>query len=340
VVKGNEEEKIMRYKKLGKSGIELSAITIGTWAMGATDYGSTDRNDAIAAVGEMLDQGVNHIDTAWIYGCGGSDKVVGEALKELKVQRDKIFITTKCGFHNNPDPTQPNFPDCSPEWITKCFEESLVNLGTDYVDFFLVHVPDKNVPFEKTAEVVNKWIKEGKVRYAGVSNFGIDDIKEMGQYLDIVGNQSGLSMLNRGEQANMEWCRDNGIGVMTHSSLAQGMLTGAIKEFPKYEKGDVRMKYGSIWYTNENVFNAVQSDLLDVLRKMSAEIGKPVAQISLNWNTQKDFVTTSLCGVRNVHEAKENCAAASWELTDEQMKTIDQAIDKMDFHIKDILANS
>lgn len=328
----------MRYKTLGKSGIKLSTVTIGTWAMGATDYGTTQREDAIAAVGEMLNQGVNHIDTAWIYGCGGSDKIVGDALKQLGVARDRIYITTKCGFRNNQDPSQPNFPDCSPEWITKCFEESLVNLGTDYVDFFLIHVPDKNVPFTETAAVVNKWIKEGKVRYAGVSNFGVTDIEEMSKYLDITANQSGLSMLNRGEQTNMEWCRDHGIGVMTHSSLAQGMLTGVIKEFPRYDAGDVRMKYGSIWYTNKAVFDAVQTDLLDVLRQMSAEIGKPVAQISLNWNTQKDFVTTSLCGVRNVHEAKENCAAANWELTSDEMEAIDAAIARMDTHIKDILS--
>ena len=137
----------MRYKKLGKSGVDVSTMTIGTWAMGGLGYGSVERKDCIEAVHAMIDQGVNHIDTAWVYGLGESDKVVGEAIKGM---RDKVLITTKCGFRNPESGTGPNYPDCSPEWMTWCFEESLRNLGTDYVDFFLIHVPDENVPFEVT----------------------------------------------------------------------------------------------------------------------------------------------------------------------------------------------
>ncbi|MCB6202348.1 aldo/keto reductase [Extibacter muris] len=313
----------MRYKKLGKSGVDVSVMTIGTWAMGGLGYGSVERKDCIEAVHAMVDNGVNHIDTAWVYGLGESDKVVGEAIKGI---RDKVLITTKCGFRNPAEGNGPNFPDCSPEWMTWCFEESLRNLGTDYVDFFLIHVPDANVPFEVTAECVNRWQREGKVRYLGVSNFGIPDMERMGQYLDITAVQSGYSMVVRGEEENMIWAREHGIGVMTHSSLASGLLTGAIRRLPELPDDDIRKLY-QYPHFQEPRFSRVM-ELLKTLDKVAAGRNVPVAQVALNWNTQKDFVTTSLCGVRNVKEAVENCRSTEWELTHDEMQLIDNAIEE------------
>ena len=312
----------MRYKKVGKSGVDMSVLTIGTWAMGGLGYGSVERGDCIDAVRAMVEQGVNHIDTAWVYGLGESDKVVGEAIKGV---RDKVLITTKAGFRNPADGKGGNFPDCSPEWITKCFEESLRNLGTDYVDFFLVHVPDTNVPFEVTADCVNKWVRDGKVRYVGVSNFGTDVTKEMGKYLDITVNQCGYSMVNRAEEENMKWAMENGIGIETHSSLANGILTGAIREVPTYPEDDIRNLY-PYPHLKEPMFSKCMK-LLETLDKLSAERGVPIAQIALNWSTQKDYVTSALCGVRNVKEATENCKCTEWELTKEEMNMLDKAIE-------------
>ena len=313
----------MRYKKLGKSGVDVSVMTIGTWAMGGLGYGSVERKDCINAVHAMVDNGINHIDTAWVYGLGESDKVVGEAIKGI---RDKVLITTKCGFRNPAAGNGPNFPDCSPEWMTWCFEESLRNLGTDYVDFFLIHVPDANVPFEVTAECVSRWQREGKVRYLGVSNFGIPDMEKMGQYLDITAVQSGYSMVVRGEEENMIWAREHGIGVMTHSSLASGLLTGAIRRLPELPDDDIRKLY-QYPHFQEPRFSKVM-ELLKTLDKVATGRNVPVAQVALNWNTQKDFVTTSLCGVRNVKEAVENCRSTEWELTHDEMQLIDNAIEE------------
>lgn len=313
----------MRYKKLGKSGVDVSTMTIGTWAMGGLGYGSVERGDCIEAVRAMIGQGVNHIDTAWVYGLGESDKVLGEAIKGM---RDKVLITTKCGFRNPADGSGPNYPDCSPEWMSRCFEESLRNLGTDYVDFFLIHVPDTNVPFEVTAECVNKWQREGKVRYLGVSNFGIPEMEKMGQYIDITAVQSGYSMVVRGEEENMIWAKEHNIGVMTHSSLASGLLAGAIRKLPELPDDDIRKLY-QYPHFQEPRFSQVM-ELLKTLDKIAEERNVPVAQVALNWNTQKDFVTTSLCGVRNVKEALENCRSTEWELTAGEMEMIDKAIDE------------
>ncbi len=313
----------MRYKTLGKTGLNISEISIGTWAMGGLGYGSVERKDCIDAIHTMIDKGVNHIDTAWIYGLGHSDEVVGEAIKGL---RDKVYITTKVGFRNPADPTKPNFPDCSPEWLNQCLNESLSKLKTDYVDLFLIHVPDANTPFAKTAECVNEWIKEGKVRYAGVSNFGIKEMKEMGEYLDISAIQNGYNMVDRSQENVMKYANENNIGVMTHSSLASGLLTGAIRTLPNLPADDVRNLY-QYPHFKEPMFSKVMK-LVDVLEKIAKDRNVPIAQVSLNWSTQKDFVTTALCGVRNVHEATENCKFVDWKLTDEEIKTIDDAIEK------------
>jgi len=311
----------MRYKKLGKSGMEVSTLTIGTWAMGGLGYGSVEKNECIDAVHTMIDQGVNHIDTAWVYGLGAADKVVGEAIKGL---RDKVMITTKCGFRNPENGTGPNYPDCSPQWFTKCFEESLRNLGTDYVDFFLVHVPDEKVPFEKTAECILKWQEQGKIRFLGVSNFGIEHMNEMGKFIDITAVQSGYSMIAREEEDNMIWAKEKDIGVMTHSSLASGLLTGAIRKMPDLPEDDIRKLYRYPHFMEPKFSQTMV--LLGVLDEIAAKHHVPVAQVSLNWNAQKEFVSTSLVGVRNVKEAVENCESTKWSLTQEDMKIIDKAI--------------
>lgn len=314
----------MRYKRLGKTGLDVSTLTIGTWAMGGLGYGSVERKDCIAAIHAMIDQGINHVDTAWIYGLGEADKVVGEALKG---KRDKVFITSKAGFHNPPSGTGPNYPDCSPEWITQCFEESLRYLGTDYVDCFLVHVPDANVPFEDTVACLKKWQDEGKVRFLGVSNFGIAEMEAIGKYMDVTTNQSNYSMVVRGEEESMKWAKAHDIGVMTHSSLASGLLTGAIREMPNLPDDDIRKLY-QYPHFQEPLFSKVM-ELVKELDKIAESRNVPVAQIALNWNTQKDFVSTSLVGVRNVNEALENCKSTEWELTAQEMQTIDAAIERI-----------
>ncbi|MBR2809668.1 MAG: aldo/keto reductase, partial [Erysipelotrichaceae bacterium] len=302
--------------------LDVSVLTIGTWAMGGMGYGDVNEKDCIDAIHAMVENGVNHIDTAWIYGLGRADEVVGKALKGL--DRSKIYITSKVGFHNPADGKGPNYPDIRPEWIRECFEKSLVNLGTDYVDEFLVHFPDHSVDFKDVADCLHEYQKQGKIRHLGVSNFAVADIEEMAQYMEVTANQTKLNMIERDEVSNMEWCRDHNIGIMTHSSLCQGLLTGAIREIPHYAEDDVRSMYGNNF--KEPMFSQIQ-DLLKVMDEVAANHNATDAQVAINWNVQKDYVTTSLVGVRNVNEALENCKATEWELSDDEMKLLDDAIE-------------
>ena len=230
----------MRYKQLGKTGLKVSTLTVGTWAMGGIGWGSFEEKNSIDSIHAMLDNGVNHIDAAWVYGLGASDKIIGKALKGI--DRDKFIITEKAGFRNNPN-GGPNYPDCSTEFMTYCFEDSLKNLGLDYVDLFLIHGPDTNTPFEETAELLNKWKKEGKVGHLGVSNYSIEQIEEISKYMDVEAVQLGYSMVNRGMEDILKWAHEHHIGCMTHSSLGSGILTGTFRELPKFADDDVRVLY-------------------------------------------------------------------------------------------------
>ncbi len=311
----------MRYKKFGKTDMNMSVLTIGTWALGGSaDWGSAVKEDCIAAMHAMMDNGVNSVDTAPGYNYGKSEIIVGEAIKG---RRDKMYVTTKTALYSKGD--EQYFKDGRYDSVISLCETSLKNLQTDYIDLMLIHWPDNNLntPIEETMRALEDLKKAGKIRYAGVSNFSVEQIKEALAYGELVANEPQYSMVNRTNEDLMLWCYDNGIANMTYGSLGAGILTGAIRELPKFGEGDMRLVFYDFFV--EPKFSKVMS-LLKVLDEIAAAHNAPVAQVAVNWNAQKDYVQTALCGVRNVQEANENCKGLEWELTSEEMATIDKAI--------------
>lgn len=311
----------MRYKGFGKTGEKVSALTVGTWAIGGANWGNVSRTDCINAIHAMLDQGVNSIDTAPVYNCGESERVVGEAIKG---RRDKIFLTTKTALYQT-SLDVPMVKDGRRDTILRLCDESLKNLQTDYIDLLLIHWPDieHNAPIEETMGALNELVKAGKVRYLGVSNFSIEQIEEASKYGVISASEPPYSMVNRSAEELMKWCHERGIANMTYGSLGAGILTGAIRELPKFDKDDFRVSFYDFF--QEPKFSQVMK-LLKVVDAIAKEREVPVAQIAVNWNAQKEFVATSLCGVRNVEEAIEDCSGFEWSLTEEEMEIIDKAI--------------
>lgn len=161
----------MRYKQFGTTDMNVSALTVGTWAIGGAYWGEVNKQDSIQAIHAMLDHGVNMIDTAPGYNFGESERVVGEALKG---RREQVYITTKTGVYN--DKKEPYIKDCRKETVFRLCEESLKNLQTDYIDLMVIHWPDVNynTPFEETMEALNSLKSAGKIRHIGVSNFDQD----------------------------------------------------------------------------------------------------------------------------------------------------------------------
>jgi aryl-alcohol dehydrogenase-like predicted oxidoreductase len=198
----------MEYRKIGNSDLELSVITFGAWAAGGWMWGSTDRNDAINAIKAGYDLGVTSIDTAPIYGQGDSEEIVGDAIKGIS--RDKLQLVTKFGMRwdlakgdfgfkskNNDGKEIDIYNYAGKESVIYECEQSLKRLGTDYIDLYQIHWPDVTTPISETFEAVNKLIEQGKVRYAGVCNYNIAQLKEADQTLEIISNHIASKKINR-----------------------------------------------------------------------------------------------------------------------------------------------
>ena len=320
----------MRYKHFDNAGVDASVLAIGTWATGDFGYGDVNEKDSIEAFHAMFDNGVNLIDTAPVYGAGHSEEVVGRALKGL--DRSKILLSSKCDVGTTTAKfkrTGQGGRDASYANILYECEQSLRRLDTDYIDFYFIHWPDPDTPFEETMAALNKLKEEGKIRYIGVSNYTQDMILESEKYGKIDVIQPPYSMVNRKDEELMKWCVGRGISTFTWGSLGSGILTGTIREIPEFHKGDPRN--GFYPFYKEPSFSKVMK-VLDVMDEISAETGKSLPQITLNWSTQKDYVSTALCGVRNVKEALDDCETFNWELTADQIAAIDKAIaENIDF---------
>ncbi len=315
----------MRYKKFQNAGVDVSSIAVGTWAIGGSYYGAVDRQESIRAIRTMLDQGVNLIDTAPFYGNGASEMIVGEALQG--VPRDKVLISTKFSLVTDAFAGANNYRnDASFRNAIREIESSLWNLHTDYVDFYYIHWPDPHTPIGETMAALALLKKMGKIRFVGVSNFSKEQIEEAQQYGVIDVQQPPYSMVNRTFTDLMKWGASQGIDSMTYGSLGSGILTGAIRTLPDYPEDDVRHTFYDFF--REPKFSRIQ-ELLKTMDRIAADHGRPVAQVALNWSTQKPFVGTALAGVRSAAEAIENCAAFDWELSGEEIALLDSELDRL-----------
>jgi aryl-alcohol dehydrogenase-like predicted oxidoreductase len=270
----------------------------------------------------MVDQGVNLIDTAPVYGGGLSEEIVGEAVKG---KRDKLLISTKCGIKLN-QPKGGNNRDASRKGIFDGLEESFRRLGTDYVDILFVHWPDPLTPLEETMAALTALKEEGKIRAIGVSNFSIQQMEEALNYgsIDII--QPPFSMVDQKARDSMEWSHKKGISSMTYGSLGAGILSGKFRSLPTFEEGDVRG--GFYDFFKEPKFSQVM-ELLKAMDKIAGTRKVPLSQIALNWVVQKEFVLTALVGVRTDEHARENCAAMSWQLSPEELSSLDGEVARL-----------
>ncbi len=314
----------MRYKYLPNADVAVSALAVGTWAIGGARYGEVNEQDSIRAIHTMIDKGVNLIDTAPAYNCGVSEEIVGRALRGG--YRDKVFISTKFGIGDGMDKAGVIPRDASRKACFAECEDSLRRLGTDHIDFYFVHWPDANTPIAETMDAMQELKRQGKIRFIGVSNFDRPLIEECLKttLIDVI--QPPYSMVNQSQKELMEWCAEKGIASFSYGSLGSGILTGAIRQIPNWDPADFRFTFYDFY--KEPKFSKCMA-LLKVLDRLSGENGHPLAQIALNWSTQKPYVGTALCGVRNVEEALENCAAFQWELTDREMAVIDRALQEL-----------
>ena len=249
----------MRYKKFVNAGIDLSAMTIGSMVIGPYNFNDGLSNEFIETVPEMVQRGINIIDTAPRYGNGTSEKIVGRAVKGI---RDKVYIATKFGTYRSV--SSFDIRNSSYSNIMRECQNSLLNMGLDYIDFYINHWPDNNTPIDEQMAALNDLKKKGCIRYIGFSNCDKDYIEDAMKYGQVDVIQCEFSLANQKNRELMEWATSKGIGVMTYGSLGSGILTGAIRNREDISKSSHLSLYD---FFNEPKFSNIM-ELLKVLDRI------------------------------------------------------------------------
>ncbi len=315
----------MRMNKLGNSDLIVSTVGAGTWAMGGDFFGAIEDQKCIDSLCASLDHGVNLIDTAPIYGKGHSEELVGKAIKGK--DRSKIVLCTKVGLPFGDHPYAGTGRCLKKEGIMFEIDQSLRRLGTDYIDLYQIHWPDKNTEIEESMEALLKLQEMGKIRYIGVSNFDVPLLERTLKCGQIVSTQPQYSLLERDIEADvLPYCCEKNLGVLSYGSLAAGVLTGKFKEVPQAEKGDNRANFYPFF--KEPMWSQTQ-ELLKVLKAIADEHEKPITHVAINWVAQQKGMTCALTGSKNAEQAIMNAAAGDWDLSAAELKKIDDAYDSI-----------
>ena len=305
----------MHTRKLGE--LEVSAIGLG--CMGMSDfYGSGDEQQAIDTIHYALDHGINFLDTADIYGPFTNEKLVGKAIKD---RRDEVILATKFGNVRSPEGKFLGV-NGKPDYVKKACEESLTRLGVDHIDLYYQHRVDTSVPIEDTIQAMADLVKEGKVRYLGMSEAAPDTIRRAAKVHPITALQTEYSLWTRDpEDEILQTVRDLGIGFVAYSPLGRGFLTARWKTPEDIPEDDWRRKQprfqGANFYANLKVVEKV-----DELAKAK---GVKPGQLALAWVLAQGDDIVPIPGTKHVEYLKENIAALDIQLTDDDLKQLNIA---------------
>ncbi len=307
----------MQYTQLGERGPRVSRIAFGNWSAGG-DWGSVDRSAAIAATRQALDLGITLFDTAHAYGFGAAEQLLGEALRpEIGSARESVVIATKGGLRNDDGLT---IRDSSPAALRRDLESSLRLLGTEYVDLYQVHWPDPTTPIAASAETLDAFVREGKVRFVGVSNFDPRQMTEFQQVRPIDTLQPPYDLFRRDiENAILPFAREHGIGVLVYGPMAHGLLSGRMTEATTFATDDWRS--GSDLFKGETFRRnlAVVRDLSE----LAARRGATVAQLAIAWTLANPGVDVAIVGARSPEQIGQTAPGADLRLTPEDVARIE-----------------
>jgi aryl-alcohol dehydrogenase-like predicted oxidoreductase len=299
----------MRRLGLGSQGPEISVIGFGAWEAGGDMWGPNPPEDeVVATIRTALDAGMTWLDTAEVYGRGTSEELVRRALEGA---RDGVFLATKVA----PKPSGTGF---RAEEVREACQASLKRLGTDRIDLYQLHWPDRTgVPVEETWGGMAGLVEEGLVRFIGVSNFGQEAIERCLAVRHVDSLQPEFSLLILDHRELIRWCGDRGIGVVAYGPLAFGLLTGAISTETRFDERDWRS--GTMGMGNyQRLFapGKIERSLavVDGLRPIAERLGVTVAQLALAWVWHQPGVTAAIAGSRNAKHVQDNAGAGEVEL--------------------------
>lgn len=331
----------MEYRTLGKSGIKVSELAFGAWAIGGWMWGGTDSKDAIRAIEAAVENGMTTIDTAAVYGFGLSEELTGKAIKG---KRTKVQVLTKFGLTWNEKKgefyfsTQDNsgkpvdiYRYSSKEKVISECEMSLKRLGTDYIDLYQIHWADPTTPVSETMEALEILVKQGKIRAGAVCNYSLELMEEAEKSFPIASNQVPYSMVNRGiEKEVVPHCIEKRTGILAYSPLQRGLLTGKIKKDHIFSDGDTRPN--SLYYKEPNLSRI--NNLTEDLKKIADEREVTTSQLVLNWTLQQPGITCVLVGARNAAQVLDNVKAADFRLTNDEIERINKHLSALKIETK------
>ncbi len=308
----------LEKRTLGQQGLAVSALGLGCMGM-SQSYGTPEERDereSIATIHRAIDLGCTFLDTAEVYGPYTNEELLGRALKG---RRDQVVLATKFGFRIENGPGL----DSRPEHIRQVVEESLRRLQTDHIDLLYQHRVDPAVPIEEVAGTVGELIKAGKVRFFGLSEAGVANIRRAHAVYPISALQSEYSLWERNLEAEIiPVLRELGIGLVPFSPLGRGFLTGAVKRAEEYPEGDFRR--GDPRYQGENFDANVRAAA--AVRELAQAIGVTPGQVAIAWLLHKGPGIVPIPGTKRVKHLEENVAAASVALDAAQMQALDAAL--------------
>lgn len=315
----------MKYRNLGTTGEKISAIGLGCMGMSSFAYGTADETESITTLHRALDLGVNFWDTADVYANGQNEELIS---KVLSTNRDKVFIATKFGFRFGEDAEeQKNINkstfDGSPAWMKIAVEKSLKRLNIDVIDLYYAHRVDPNIPIEETVGAMAELVKEGKVRYLGLSEASPATLRKAHAVHPIAALQSEYSLLTRDvEKEILSTTRELGISLVPFSPLARGLVTNTINSTDHLEATDFRRslpKFNGASYEN-NMSLAQEFALLAVKKDVTS------AQLALAWVLAQGDDIIPIPGTKKRKYLEENSAATDVNLSSSDLKNIEELL--------------
>lgn len=315
----------MEYRQLGRSGLRVSVLSLGTMTFGGSgsfaNVGYTGTDEARRILDRCLEAGVNLVDTADVYSDGASEETVGQVIKG---RRDELLLATKCRF---PSESGANGAGSSRHHITRSVEASLRRLGTDHIDLYQLHGWDGQTSLEETLGTLDNLVTAGKVRYLGCSNYsawhlmkalGVADRRGLERF---VSHQIYWSLIGRDAETELvPAALDQGLGVLVWSPLAGGLLTGKYRRDRKPESGSRQL---TDWGEPPVYDEAKVYDIIDAVVAVAEAHDVPASQVALAWLLRKPSVSSVIVGARNEQQISQTLGAADLQLTSAEMERLD-----------------
>jgi aryl-alcohol dehydrogenase-like predicted oxidoreductase len=304
-------------RKLGE--LEVSAQGLGCMGM-SEFYGEGDDNESIATIHRAIELGVTLLDTADMYGFGRNEELVGRAIAD---RRDKVVLATKFGFERDADDPAKRGVRGDAKYVAQAVEASLKRLGLDHIDLYYQHRVDPQVPIEATVEAMASLVKQGKVRYLGLSEAGAETIRRAHTVHPITAVQTEWSLWSRDiEDEVVPACRELGIGVVPYSPLGRGFLTGRFTSRDDFGDGDFRSSQPRMAGGNLEI----NLKIVDALRSLASEKGVTAGQLALAWVQSRGENVVPIPGTKRRKYLEENVAAVGLDLSVEDITAIEKAV--------------